>query len=100
VVGGRCPTADGLGQIVFFWHNTTFIGLSSSYETVAVVGKIKSPAPGTFVISYANYKPSDPVCCPTLPPRKVTYGWSGHILISNGVPPKETGTPPRVKYQP
>jgi LppP/LprE lipoprotein len=99
VVGGRYPTADAYGQIVFFWHNTTFIGLSANYETVAVV-RLKSPAPGTFVITYAQYKPNDPLCCPTKPPRTVTYGWSGHILISNGVPPKGTGTPVKVRYQP
>jgi hypothetical protein len=99
VVGGRFPTADALGQVVFFWHNRVFIGLSAGYETYAVVS-LRSPAAGTFVIRYAQYRPNDPMCCPTLPPRKVTYGWSGHILISNGVPPKEGKTPPRVRYQP
>lgn len=99
VVGGRYPTADGQGQIVFFWHNRVFIGLSAGYETSAVVS-LKSPAPGTFVIRYAEYRPSDPNCCPTVPPRTVTYGWSGHILISNGVPPRRTANPPRVRYQP
>ena len=98
VVGGRYPTADGKGQIVFFWHNVTFIGLSSRYETVAVMS-LKSPALGTFVITYANFKASDLLCCPSLPPRKATYGWSGHLLISNGVPPKCLGSP-KVKYQP
>jgi hypothetical protein len=98
VVGTRYPTADGLGQVVFFWHNTSFIGQSANYETTAVRA-LSSPAAGTFVISYAHYKASDPACCPTLKPLKVTYGWSGHILISNGVPPT-MGTPVRVKYQP
>jgi hypothetical protein len=63
------------------------------------VRSLRSPAPGTFVITYARYKPSDPACCPTLKPLKVTYGWSGKILISNGVPPK-MGKGVRVKYQP
>jgi hypothetical protein len=99
IVGGRYPTADGLGQIVFFWHNTAFIGLSSNYETAAVV-RLRSPAPGTFVISYARYRLSDPTCCPSLPPLKVIYGWSGHILISDGAPPGGSGKPIRVKYQP
>jgi hypothetical protein len=35
-----------------------------------------------------------------LRPRAVIYGWSGRILISNGVPPRGNGRPPRVKYQP
>ena len=84
---------------MFFWHNQTFIGLSAGYETPEVVS-IKSPAAGTFVIRYAQYRPKDPACCPSLPPRAVTYGWSGHNLISNGVPPKGNGRPPRVKYKP
>jgi hypothetical protein len=99
VVGGRYPTADGLGQVVFFWHNKTFIGLSADYETIAVVS-LKSPAPGTFVIRYARYRRSDPTCCPTLRPRAVTYGWSGHMLISDGGPPKGSSSPPTVKYKP
>jgi hypothetical protein len=98
VVGTRYPTADGLGQVVFFWHNAVFIGQSANYETPAV-RSLRSPAPGTFVISYVRYRPSDPACCPTLKPLTVTYGWSGHILISNGVPPT-MGKPVRVKYQP
>jgi hypothetical protein len=98
VVGTRWPTADALGQVVFFWHNTTFIGQSADYETTAV-RSLRSPAAGTFNITYAHYKASDPTCCPTLKPVKVTYGWSGKILISNGVPPKQ-GKAVRVKYQP
>jgi hypothetical protein len=98
VVGTRYPTADALGQVVFFWHNAAFIGQSADYETPAV-RSLTSPAPGAFIIKYARYKPSDPSCCPTLKPLRVSYGWSGHILISNGVPPK-VGKPIRVKYQP
>ena len=97
-IGTRWPTADALGQVVFFWHNTTFIGQSANYETPAV-RKLTSPAAGTFVITYVRYKSTDPACCPTLKPLKVTYGWSGHILISNGVPPV-MGKPVKVKYKP
>ncbi|MBV9280528.1 MAG: LppP/LprE family lipoprotein, partial [Chloroflexi bacterium] len=98
VVGTRYPTADGLGQVVFFWHNTIFISQSADYETPAV-RSLRSPAPGTFVIRYVRYRPSDPACCPTLKPLTVTYGWSGHLLISNGAPPR-TGKLVRVAYQP
>jgi len=98
VIGVRYPTADALGQVVFFWHNKTFNSMSADYETPAVVS-LKSPAAGTFVIRYARYKKTDPMCCPTLHPRAVTYGWSGHILISNGVPPKGPGHLVKVKYE-
>jgi LppP/LprE lipoprotein len=98
VVGVRYPTADGFGQIVFFWHDRVFDSQSSRYETTAV-DTINSLAPGTFVIRYARYRKSDPMCCPTLKPLKVSYGWSGHILISNGVPPRAKGAP-LTRYQP
>ena len=99
VVGGRYPTADAYGQVVFFWHNRRFNSLSADYETPAIVS-LKSPAPGTFVINYARYRRNDPMCCPTLKPRQVIYGWSGQILISDGAPPKGNGTPVRVRYVP
>lgn len=98
VVGVRYPTADAYGQIVFFWHNNVFNSQSSTYETTAV-DTVTSPAPGAFVIRYARYRKNDPLCCPTLKPLKVSYGWSGRILISNGVPPRTKGAP-LTRYQP
>src|SRR5579871_4148213 len=99
VIGQRWPTADAKGQVVFFWHNAVFSGMSANFETPEVLSH-KSPAAGTFVITYARYKKSDPMCCPTLKPLKVTYAWSSnHTFISNGMPPK-VGKPISVKYQP
>ncbi len=95
----RFPAADGEGQAVFFWHGNRFNSQSANYET-AQVDRLASPAAGTFVITYTRFKPSDPACCSTLPPLKVSYGWSGRLLISNGVPPKSHGKPVKVKYQP
>lgn len=99
VVGRRFPTADGKGQLVFFWHNNRFNGLSANYETAAV-NALGSPAAGTFVITYARFKATDPLCCPTVAPLKVTYGWSGRLLISNGAPPRFGSVAIRVKYRP
>lgn len=99
VVGTRFPTADALGQVVFFWSNTRFIGWDSSYEKMRVA-RVASPAPGTFVIDYAHYRTRDPACCPTLPPVRVTSGWSGTMLISNGVPPSGPGAPVTIRLLP
>lgn len=98
-LGTRAPAADGEGQVVFFWHGNRFNSQSADYET-AQVDRLASPAAGTFIITYTRFRASDPACCPTLPPLKVTYGWSGHLLISNGVPPKGHGKPVKVTYQP
>lgn len=99
VIGGRFPAADGKGQLVFFWHNNRFNSLSADYETAAV-NSLRSPAAGTYTITYARYRASDPLCCPTVRPLKVTYGWSGRLLISNGVPPQFGSPPIRVRYRP
>src|SRR5579872_2782881 len=86
-IGVRWPTADAKGQIVFFWHNSSFNSMSADYETPAVI-KLAAPAAGTFAITYAHYKASDPLCCPSLKPVVVNYGWgSDNMLISDGVPP-------------
>lgn len=86
IVGTRYPTADGYGQLVFFWHNDTFLGWNASKETMAVL-KIASPAPGTFDVTYEHYAPNDSACCPSLPAVTVTYRWNGTALASNGDPP-------------
>lgn len=96
VVGTRYPTADAKGQLVFFWHNTTFIGWDSNYEKLSIV-HVGSPAPGAFTISYAHYAKKDPLCCPSLQPVVVHSGWSGTMLISDGAPPIGPGFAVRVK---
>jgi LppP/LprE lipoprotein len=99
VIGGRFPTADGKGQIVFFWHNAAFDSPAADYETTSVA-KLASPGIGAFDITYVRYKSTDPTCCPSLKPVKVTYGWSSsNMFISNGVPP-HVGKKILVKYQP
>jgi len=63
VVGQRFPTADGYGQIVFFWHNTTFVGTDATTEHTQVA--LTGGGPGYFRVTYATYKAGAPACCPT-----------------------------------
>jgi hypothetical protein len=87
----RHPSADAYGQLVFFWHNKTFVGWDSQYESVAVQ-RIVSHAAGSFSITYPRYKPNDPLCCPSRKPVTLQYGWgSGRYFISNGIPPRLPG---------
>lgn len=72
VVGMRWPTADGMGQLVFFFDGKRFVGVNSTHEVYAVT-KIHARAGGGFAVTYANYKPSDPMVDPTLPPYTVDY---------------------------
>jgi hypothetical protein len=84
-IGQRFPTADGYGQLVFFWHNDHFLGWDSVFESVSIL-KLRSPTTGEFVATYAHYAPSDPLYNPSLPPISAAYRWTGTKLIASGTP--------------
>jgi hypothetical protein len=86
VAGQRVPTADAHGQLVFFWHNTTFIAWDADYESVNVIN-IASPGDGTFVVTYPSYAVTDAVCCPSLGSTVRTYQWDGEAFRGNLPPP-------------
>ncbi|GAA0345429.1 LppP/LprE family lipoprotein [Actinoallomurus spadix] len=98
VIGQRYPTADGKGQLVFFWHGTRFLGWDTGTETDAVRGV--TAGPGSFRVTYLHYAERDPECCPSLPPATVTYTWQdGGRLAASGAPPVH-GAAVRVKLLP
>ncbi|PSR22759.1 MAG: hypothetical protein C7B45_05340 [Sulfobacillus acidophilus] len=72
VIGGRFPTADGYGQLVFFFDDGRFVGLNSPDEAVAVE-KLSAAGPGAFRVTYASYTPHDALDDPTLSPVTITY---------------------------
>jgi hypothetical protein len=86
IIGFRFPTADGKGQLVFFWHNTTFVGLDSHTESNLIM-RLSATGPGTFAVRYAHYARIDPLCCPSLAPVTIEYRWDGHALTPSGLPP-------------
>jgi hypothetical protein len=86
VIGVRFPTADGKGQLAFFWHNTTFIGLDTHTESNQING-ISAPRVSTFAVRYTHYAPTDPLCCPSLAPVTIDYHWNGHAMTPSGLPP-------------
>jgi len=86
LIGVRFPTADGKGQLAFFWHNTTFVGLDTHTESNDIIS-ISASGAGAFAVRYAHYGPSDPLCCPSLAPVTIEYHWNGHAMTPNGLPP-------------
>lgn len=86
VVGMRYPTADGYGQLVFFFHNDQFIGVSTPKEANQILS-VKPGGPKAFDVTYAHYAPNDPMVDPTLPPVPVTYSWNGkHMTPTRSLP--------------
>jgi hypothetical protein len=100
-IGQRFPTADGHGQLVFFWHNDHFLGWNSVYESMSILS-LRSAAAGEFTVSYAHYAAADPACCPSLPPLSITYRFTGTKLVASGTPPNlpAPGTFPQVRLLP
>lgn len=96
VVGTRTPSADGLGQVVFFFHNNDFIGVDSNIESFQVENLLGSGT-GEFTITYANYQASDPTGAPSLPPITFTYSWNGTCMVPSGQRPSGVGNSTSVR---
>lgn len=87
-VGRRTPSADGYGQLVFFFHNDDFVGWDSKYESTSI-RSIEGYGIGCFKVTYANYAPEDPLCCPSLPDKVIFYRWNSKLkrFDASDVPP-------------
>jgi hypothetical protein len=85
-VGIRTPTADALGQLVFFFHNQVFIGWDADHEATSVVGLVAFGA-RAIAVTYANRAAGDPVIAGSLPPAQVIYRWDGHRMAPRRQPP-------------
>jgi hypothetical protein len=86
ISGARIGAADGSPQWVFFFLGTTYLGTDTAVPSpqLQLAG---SPGPGQVDVQYTNYAPSDPLCCPSLPPVTITYTWNGSALVPSGTPP-------------
>jgi hypothetical protein len=82
----KVPTADGYTQWVFMFNGTTYLGTDTGRPSPQL-WLSGSPAPGEVNITYENYAPNDPLCCPSLPPLTITYTWNGTTVTPNGTPP-------------
>lgn len=92
----RFPTADGLGQYVLFWHDKTFLGSDRLAKLPYLGGEsvqagIVRSAPEAITVQFGQYRPSDPMSSPSLPPELVTYTWNGQRLIASQTVSAATG---------
>lgn len=88
VEGVRTPTTDGKGQLIFFFHNDTFVGWDANREAVSVLDlKAARVEDGQITVTYANLGPKDPIIGASLPPVTITYRWDGRRIVANRPPP-------------
>jgi hypothetical protein len=92
VVGLRWPSADGYGQLLFFWHNQRFLGWDARYESIGI-GPLRSGGAGVVRARFTRYAAHDPLCCPSLKPEWISFRWDGHALISSRRAPSGPGPP-------
>lgn len=90
VIGVRSPTADGYGQLVFFFHGRRFLGWDTARESPALIAIHRGRGP-RIQVRYAHYAKRDALCCPSRAPITVTYRWTGTRITASRVPPNATG---------
>jgi hypothetical protein len=95
-IGVRHITADGKGQLVFFFRGGKFLGWDSKYE-IASIKDVKNAGEGRFDVTYIRYAASDPLCCPSLSPKTVRYRWNGSRLKPLAKRPRDPWTPVAVR---
>lgn len=96
VIGGRYPTADGKGQLVFFFHGRAFLGWDTARESIAIAPIRRGRGHG-IQVPYVHYAPSDALCCPSRGLRTVTYRWNGRRIVASRRPPNATGSRVRLR---
>jgi len=96
VIGVVQPTTDGNGQLVFFWHDRRFVGWGSPIDSLSIT-QLGRPRTGGFEVTYSNYAPGDPACCPSLVPLRVVYRWNGRRMVPDGDLPAVAPSPGRVR---
>lgn len=95
-VGTVLPSTDGDGQLVFFWHNSRFVGWDSTLDNMNVL-QVQALGKASFRVTYANYAPDDPACCPSLIPVSVVYRWTGDRFRAQGPLPMTRPVPSLVR---
>lgn len=85
-IGIRAPTADGKGQLVFFFHDHVFIGWDADQEALSVF-RIEEAGVGAFKVTYANQAAGDGAIGASLPPAVIIYTWNGRRFVSDKTPP-------------
>jgi hypothetical protein len=79
-------SADGYCQRVFFFDGTRYLGTDTATDSTSI-SDVSTVGPQTIGVTYANYLPSDPLCCPSGKPVTIKYYWTGSKLIPSGTPP-------------
>jgi hypothetical protein len=79
-------SADGYCQKVFFFDGTRFLGTDTSTPSSAI-NSVEAAGSSVIDVTYANYKSTDPLCCPSGVPVTISYTWNGTSISASATPP-------------
>ncbi len=82
----RTPSADGHGQLVFFFHNRSFLRWDAAQEANSIL-RVVASGPDAIAVTYNNLAAHDPPIGGSLPPATVIYRWDGHQITPQTRPP-------------
>ena len=86
LVGTRTGSGDGYNQQVFFFVDGRFIGTDTKEPSAAV--KVVSQSDTEAVVSYALYRPNDPLSSPSAGRATVRFQLdNGHLMPVGKIPP-------------
>jgi len=86
-VKGICAgSSSGYCQQVFFFHDGEYLG-TDAFSPSSSILELHAAGVARIAVTYANYAPSDALCCPSLSPVTITYTWDGGRLQASGEPP-------------
>lgn len=86
IVGLRRPSADGKGELVFFFHNRRFLGWDARRTSISIYPP-RAAGSRRFSIRYVHYARTDALCCPSLRPVTIHYRWTGSRMLGSRRPP-------------
>jgi hypothetical protein len=78
IIGTATGSADGYSQQAFFFVNGRFIRTDLADTSAGIHLAWRNNT--TIALSYAVYKPNEPMCCPTGGALIVRYEWTGTVL--------------------
>jgi len=92
-------SVDGACQSVFFFVNDRFVATDADNPWFGIADP-EATAAGEILLSYVNYLPEDPLCCPSGEPIEITFTWDGSSLVSSAIPPgdQQHGTMPETYF--
>jgi len=79
-------SGDGYCQKVFFFDGAHLLGTDTKTNSTAI-NSVEAAGDRVVDVTYADYKSSDALCCPSGPPVTISYTWNGSSLTASGTPP-------------